>query len=61
MIVQVEIGSSRLLAEVTRDAVTRLAITPGVRIFALIKSVSIEVQGPALLGENGQEPLSRGA
>jgi len=48
MIVQIEIGGSRLLAEVTRDAVTRLAITPGVRIFALIKSVSIEVQGPAL-------------
>lgn len=42
-IVQVAIGATRLLAEVTRDAVTRLAIAPGRPVHALIKSVSIDV------------------
>jgi molybdate transport system ATP-binding protein len=38
-------GSVRLLAEVTRDAVRRLALAPGVAVHALIKSVSIDVAG----------------
>jgi molybdate transport system ATP-binding protein len=45
MVVQMAIGSLRLLAEVTRDAIDRLGIAVGVRLHALIKSVSIEVQG----------------
>ena len=43
-IVQLAIGGTHLLAEVTRDAVERLRITEGVRLHALIKSVSLEVR-----------------
>jgi molybdate transport system ATP-binding protein len=44
VVVQLAVGGERLLAEVTRDAVTRLGIEPGRRIFALVKSVSLEVR-----------------
>ena len=44
VVVQVAIGSLLLLAEVTRDAIQRLEIAAGVRLHALFKSVSIEVQ-----------------
>jgi molybdate transport system ATP-binding protein len=43
IVVQVAIGETRLLAEVTRDAVQRLALVPGAEVFALVKSVSIEI------------------
>jgi molybdate transport system ATP-binding protein len=46
VVVQVTVGGTRLLAEVTRDAVTRLGIAAGARIYALVKSVSIAVVGP---------------
>jgi molybdate transport system ATP-binding protein len=42
-IVQLAVGRTRLLAEVTRDAVTRLRIVEGMPLHALIKSVSLEV------------------
>jgi molybdate transport system ATP-binding protein len=42
--VQVAVGNSFLLAEVTRDAVARLGIVPRMPIHALIKSVSLEVR-----------------
>lgn len=42
-VVQLAIGPSRLLAEVTRDAVSTLELRPGLEIFALVKSVSIDV------------------
>jgi molybdate transport system ATP-binding protein len=42
--VQVMVGNVGLLAEVTRDAVARLPILVGAPIYALIKSVSIEVR-----------------
>jgi molybdate transport system ATP-binding protein len=42
-IVQVAVGELLLLAEITRDAVTTLGITPGGSIHALVKSVSIEL------------------
>jgi molybdate transport system ATP-binding protein len=45
VIVQVEVGALRLLAEVTPDAVSRLGITVGTRLYALVKSVSIDVSG----------------
>ncbi len=45
-VVQLAIGALRLLAEVTHDAVTRLAITEGRHLHALIKSVSLDVRGP---------------
>jgi hypothetical protein len=32
-----------LLAEVTSDAVARMAIVPGLTLFALVKSVSLQV------------------
>ena len=43
VVVQLVVGSVRLLAEVTRDAVSRLALAPGVMTHALVKSVSIEL------------------
>jgi molybdopterin-binding protein len=46
VIVQVTVGRTPLLAEVTRDAVDRLDITVGHRVHALIKSVSIELLAP---------------
>jgi molybdate transport system ATP-binding protein len=45
VVVQLVVGSVLLLAEVTRDAVTRLGIAVGTRVYALIKSVSIDVSG----------------
>jgi molybdate transport system ATP-binding protein len=43
MMVQVGIGETRLLALVTRDAVQRLSLRPGTAMFALVKSVSVEI------------------
>ena len=42
VVVQVTVGSTALLAEVTRDAVHRLRIETGSSIYALVKSVSLE-------------------
>jgi molybdate transport system ATP-binding protein len=47
VVVQLAVGRVLLLAEVTRDAVHRLRIAPGLRLHALIKSVSLEVQSMA--------------
>jgi molybdate transport system ATP-binding protein len=46
-VVQLAVGRLLLLAEVTRDALERLGIAEGRRLHALIKSVSIELRGPA--------------
>ena len=43
VIVQIAVGRVLLLAEVTRDAVERLRLAQGVHVYALIKSVSIDV------------------
>jgi molybdate transport system ATP-binding protein len=53
VIVQLTVGRLLLLAEVTRDAVTKLDITVGHRLHALIKSVSIELLASNL---NAAEP-----
>jgi molybdate transport system ATP-binding protein len=45
VIVQIAVGRTLLLAEVTRDAVERLRIAVGTHLHALIKSVSIDVVG----------------
>jgi molybdate transport system ATP-binding protein len=45
-IVQLTVGGTRLLAEVTRDAISRLGIVAGARLYVLVKSVSVEVIGP---------------
>jgi molybdate transport system ATP-binding protein len=42
-LLQIQIGRIALLAEVTRDAVERLSLRPGNAVFALIKSVAVEV------------------
>lgn len=42
-VVQLAVGGVRLLAEVTRDAVSQLGIVEGMRLHALVKSVSLEV------------------
>ena len=41
--VQVTVGQTPLLAEVTRDAVARLGVATGREIYALVKSVSLEI------------------
>ena len=46
VIVQLEVGRSLLLAEVTQDAVASLRIAPGAALHALIKSVSIQIASP---------------
>jgi len=46
VVVQVTVGRSLLLAEVTRDGVDKLNLTVGHRVYALIKSVSLEVLSP---------------
>jgi molybdate transport system ATP-binding protein len=43
VVVQVAVGGIQLLAEVTRDAIGRLDIVVGRPLFALVKSVSIDV------------------
>ena len=43
VIVQVEVGSLLLLAEVTQDAIDRLRLDVGSPVHALVKSVSIDV------------------
>jgi molybdate transport system ATP-binding protein len=45
VVVQLVVGKVLLLAEVTRDAIARLDIAVGTRVYALIKSVSIDVVG----------------
>ena len=52
VMVQITVGRVLLLAEVTRDAVSRLGIVAGLRLYALIKSVSIEML-PRRAGEAG--------
>jgi molybdate transport system ATP-binding protein len=46
VIVQMTVGRILLLAEVTRDAISKLHIKVGDRLHALVKSVSIEVLVP---------------
>ncbi len=50
-IVQMRVGDQQLLAEVTRDAVSRLGLAVGQPVHALIKSVSLELRGPAVASE----------
>ena len=42
-VVQLAVGDMIVLAEVTRDAVARLGIAEGLRLHALIKSMSLDV------------------
>ena len=42
-IVQIMVGRTALLAEITPDAVVKLNLAPGLDVFALIKSVAIDV------------------
>jgi molybdate transport system ATP-binding protein len=42
-VVQMQVGDERLLAEITHDAVSRLGLAVGVPVYALIKSVSLEL------------------
>jgi molybdate transport system ATP-binding protein len=53
--VQLAVGRTHLLAEVTRDAVRRLRIVEGAQLHALIKSVSLEVlgTGPVVVRDSG--------
>jgi molybdate transport system ATP-binding protein len=42
-IVQLKVGGTEILAEVTKDAVSRLGIVSGAALHALIKSVSVQM------------------
>jgi molybdate transport system ATP-binding protein len=44
VVVQLRVGTARILAEVTNDAVARLGIVEGIRLYVLIKSMSLEVR-----------------
>ena len=57
-VVETEVGATRLLAEITRDAVARLGITPGAVLHLLLKSVSIDlwVPGGDAPGAGGPTP-----
>ena len=46
VVVQLAVGRVLLLAEVTRDAVQRLGVSVGMDLYALIKSVSVELVAP---------------
>ncbi|MFN7977467.1 MAG: molybdenum ABC transporter ATP-binding protein [Vicinamibacterales bacterium] len=45
--VDVAVGGLTIAAEVTRDAVQRLALAPGRPVYALVKAVSVDVTGRA--------------
>lgn len=51
----VDIGGARLRARLTRAAVAELALAPGVRVYALLKSVALDRRGL------GGGPMRRGA
>ncbi|MGH9158963.1 MAG: molybdenum ABC transporter ATP-binding protein, partial [Vicinamibacteraceae bacterium] len=55
-LVQVVIGETRLLASVTRDAVNRLALAPGAPVYALIKSLSIDMYGTDRRSATSNQP-----
>lgn len=40
--VQVQIGEARLIARITRHSASRLGLKPGLRIFALVKAISLD-------------------
>lgn len=46
VLVEVALPDGALLSRVTSDAITRLGLSPGLPVLALIKSTSIEVSGP---------------
>jgi molybdate transport system ATP-binding protein len=57
VIVQVAVGGVLLLAEVTRDAVGRLGLQPGMPVHALVKSVSVEVLAGETIPARGAHRL----
>jgi molybdate transport system ATP-binding protein len=44
--VQVDVGAARLIARVTRRSLVRLGLAPGVPVFAVIKSVTVDRRMP---------------
>jgi molybdate transport system ATP-binding protein len=42
-LVEVEVGGGQLLSRITMDAAERLALRPGTRVLAMIKSMSVEL------------------
>ncbi len=40
--VELRVGPTPLVARVTRESVERLAIAPGVKVFALVKAIAID-------------------
>ncbi|MFN8060833.1 MAG: molybdenum ABC transporter ATP-binding protein [Vicinamibacterales bacterium] len=45
VLVTLSVGADTLLAEITRDGARSLALIPGAQVYALIKSVAVEVYG----------------
>ena len=56
--VQVDVGAAKLIARITRRSVTRLGLAPGLPVFAVIKSVTVDRRMPDApnlpLGEHGE-------
>jgi molybdate transport system ATP-binding protein len=61
VVVQVLIGGTTLLAHVTQDAVRRLSLRSGTPVFALVKSVSVEMDGrqPGVARDAGGQGSAR--
>jgi molybdate transport system ATP-binding protein len=53
VIVQLTVGRTLLLAEVTQDAISKLEIKVGAHLHALVKSVSVEVLAPDANASDG--------
>jgi molybdopterin-binding protein len=43
--VELDVGGGQLLSRVTLDAAQRLRLRPGLRVLALVKSMSVETLG----------------
>ena len=52
-LVQLDVGGTKLLALITQQSLQRLGITPGTPVYALIKSVSVELGHPYKEAETG--------
>jgi molybdate transport system ATP-binding protein len=58
VVVQIAVGQVLFLSEVTRDAVGRLGLAVGGQVYALIKSVSIDVAAPIPTNPSDSPPTS---
>jgi molybdate transport system ATP-binding protein len=53
VLLRLSVGETPLLARVTRDSVGRLRLAPGLRVWAVVKSVAFDHAGPGPSGDAG--------